>query len=397
MFIKYHTALRHEMINSPVFKIHNYLQLPAHNKTSSGPVNELRQEFDKLIPNSFTNQEIKIGIEKFIEPDDDFMYSFLFKRLEQKDDELLHNELLVNVTEYFTTFKQIRRLLLETDKQCFGDTRNVDKIGSSVIGSVSIETVFPKDLCYCRNGQVQTDVSFKKYLLDHCPLRTESCHSQKCDKGYYHKIYAPPKPHGVCKLKKCRCPYGEGNQGLDCPIDGGYSCKSCEEDYRKVILEKRGTGFSSICQSAESKSCEVNNIPIGYHMDPKDNLCHLNNCTCEFGEAAVFKDCPVDGETRCQKFGCQPFYHRENRICVPNKCTCQIGEPVKDADCTEHGAVQCMDECDDGFISTKYKVIKEKRFNFLQANQYCQNQGMSMARIRSEEDNKLAGLRGHIS
>ena len=144
-----------------------------------------------------------------------------------------------------------------------------------------------------------------------------------------------------CKLKKCSCPHGKGTQGLECPFDGGYSCKTCEEDFRKVIVEKFETSLASICQSAKSKACTKDTIPEGYHFDHSDNRCHLNKCKCIFGEPAVFEECPVNGKTKCQKLGCHSFYHYNelSKNCERNVCNCPGGTKMKN--CPTHGAHFC--------------------------------------------------------
>ena len=206
-----------------------HLQDPIQN--ASITKTEVSKELKKMFPNVFTIDEFEKGIEKFRLPDDDFMYGILFETFERGDGHFNKNEIMAEITTYFYLFKEIRRILLETDKQCFesaGKNVHLDKIDS-------IKKIFPKDLCYCRNGQVQTVKSFgwKEDLLKDCPLKTESCHSEKCDKGYYHQVYAPPKPHGVCKLKKCYCTNGKANEGIDCRVSGAYSCKigSCNEGF----------------------------------------------------------------------------------------------------------------------------------------------------------------------
>ena len=167
-----------------------------------------------------------------------------------------------------------------------------------------------KKRCQCDNGL--------GLIGGDCPPlgNKHICDSDGCYDGYH---YSDNK----CKINKCKCEYGDGEEGENCKEHNHKNCARCKNGFEKVVINGK-----NVCQ----KQC-----PSGYH--PHENRCVLKKCKCDNGTPAVESSCPEDNANKCVK--CNNGYILKNSKCVLKQCTCIGGTPAKGKHCIKDGAEMC--------------------------------------------------------
>ena len=224
LFYKYHHALDQERKLSDYYAL-----LEITGKTAGIPSGKklnlsdqkIKKRMDNMGFGNFLSVDEVFGsnysaIEKWRQPKDDFMYSqfinyvekknkiygnkklqFLQLELKSKKLDILCSKADTNVTQFhtcsaasFTSFKRIRQILFEMQKQCTS-ARNRQNFCSHSATQASINEIyqknfnqlFPNELCYCRHGKTKKLPTFKSYQQQ-CSYQA-SFHDRELCKGCY--------------------------------------------------------------------------------------------------------------------------------------------------------------------------------------------------------------------
>lgn len=273
LFLIFHGRFKNELKTSLINEIYelttnqqnatNVVTTSSLKVSNFSSIKEKLDQLDSGFAEFLSEHDINEAIKLWRAPKDDLMYGNMTRRVErsifQADQDAQHGtnqtkeERLEKLSKkcektkkysdcvitLFANYLYIRQVLYEVTRKLNRNGRCKEyfkqrkitkrgKHGKNTCHHIAYsKSLFPKQQCYCRNGQV----SVEENLLDQIHLcrkkdwrNTEKCDADYCDAGYHFS-------GRTCKRNKCTCEGGRAARGDMCSVERHQMsrCLDCQD------------------------------------------------------------------------------------------------------------------------------------------------------------------------